>query len=434
MRSTYLSLLLLCSMAAPASAEEALREEGQAKFQTTYIWQAKPALGAAYSSPNSLAPQREKSYSFTATAFLGTRLWEGGEAYFNPEIAQGVPLSGLTGLGGFSNGEMARTSGANPKLYRARAFLRQTWNLGGGQEAVEPDFNQMAGVVDKHRFVFTAGNLSVTDIFDDNAYSHDPRTQFMNWSIMTHGAYDFAADARGYSWGLAGEWYRDDWAVRFGRFMQPKEPNQLPLDKALSRHYGDQVEIERGHAVGGQPGKVRLLAFRSRAVMSRFRDALDLGGGPPDINRVRNGEHTKTGVGLNVEQALGDKLGAFLRASRADGKTETYAFTEIDQSVSGGLVMKGAAWGREKDSLGLAFARNGISKERRDYLAAGGISFFIGDGALNYRPETILETFYSWNPAPGLWLSADYQHIRNPAYNADRGPARFGGLRLHAEF
>lgn len=432
MRFLPLCFLLGC-LTLHAQAEEGAIEDWQARFQTTYVWQQKPGFGAAYSGPNSLSTRSEKSYSFTATAFLGARVWQDGEVYFNPEVAQGVPLSDLTGLGGFTNGEIARTSGPTLKLYRARLFLRQTWNQGGGQEALESDFNQLAGLVDKRRFVLTAGNLAVTDIFDRNAYNHDPRTQFLNWSLMTQGAYDYAADARGYSWGLAGEWYRDDWVLRLGRFMQPKEPNQLPLDKALFKHFGDQAEVEHSHELGGQPGKLRLLAFRNRAVMARFRDALDLGTTPPDINRVRTDDHIKWGLGLNLEQAVTEDLGTFLRASWADGKTETYAFTEIDRSLSGGLLLKGGAWGRAADSLGLAVARNGLSKDRRDYLAAGGLSFFLGDGALNYRPENILETFYSWSPMKGLWLSADYQRIWNPAYNADRGPANFAALRVHLE-
>src|SRR6185369_14028763 len=173
-----------------------------------------------YSGANSLSAKKEKSYSFTATAALGFRLWTGGEFYLNPEAAQGVPLSELRGLGGLTNGEMARTSGSEIKVYRARAFLRQTFGMGGEQEAVASDANRLAGSVDRRRWVLTAGNLSVLDIFDGNAYSHDPRTQFLNWSLMTHGAYDYAADARGYSWGAALEWYHDDWAVRAGRFIQ----------------------------------------------------------------------------------------------------------------------------------------------------------------------------------------------------------------------
>ncbi|MBC7468002.1 MAG: carbohydrate porin, partial [Ramlibacter sp.] len=211
-------------------------EQWNAKFQSTYVWQAKRPFTAAYSGANSLTPVQEKSYSFTATAAFGLRSWAGGEFYLNPEASQGVPLSNLTGLGGFTNGEMARTSGPNLTIYRARAFLRQTWGLGGGVEAVESGMNQLAGQVDKRRLVFTAGNVSLLDVFDGNAYSHDPRTQFLNWALLTHGAYDFAADARGYTWGAALEYIEDGWAVRAGRFIQPREPNGLPLDSRILRH------------------------------------------------------------------------------------------------------------------------------------------------------------------------------------------------------
>jgi high affinity Mn2+ porin len=418
-------------------AQASESEEWNAKFQATYVWQGKRPLSAIYSGPNSLSTDKEKSYSFTATAALGFRPWTGGELYVNPEASQGVPLSGLTGLGGFTNGEIARTSGPVLKVYRARLFLRQTWGMGGEQEAVESDANQLAGKVDKRRWVLTAGNLSVVDIFDDNAYSHDPRTQFLNWSLMTHGAYDYAADARGYSSGIALEWYHDAWAVRAGRFVQPKQPNQLQLDSRIFQHYGDQLEIEHAHTIGSQPGKLRFLAFRNRAKMSRFQDALDLAartGGTPDINNVRTGEQIKHGFGLNLEQALSADIGLFARSSWADGGTEAYAFTEIDRSVSGGALVKGSAWGRGRDSAGVALARNGLSDVHRDYLGAGGLGFFIGDGRLNYRAEAILEAFYNFNVSKGTWVSLDWQHIRNPAYNADRGPARVASVRLHAEF
>lgn len=426
--------MMLCGTCAAESPEF---EDWNAKVQATYIWQGKSSFPAAYSGPNSLSFAKESSYSFTATAALGIRPWAGGELYFNPEAAQGVPLSNLTGLGGFTNGEIARTSGPTLKLYRARLFLRQTWGMGGGQEAVESDANQLAGTVDKQRWVLTAGNLSVLDIFDKNAYSHDPRTQFLNWSLMTHGAYDYAADARGYSWGVALEWYNDDWAIRAGRFIQPEQPNQLPLDPKVFQHFGDQIEIEHDHTLAGQPGALRFLYFRNRAKMSRFQDAIDLAaqvGGVPDINAVRTGEQTKHGFGLNVEQALISDIGLFGRASWADGQTETYAFTEIDRSLSAGVLVKGTAWGREQDSLGFAAVGNGLSKVRRDYLAAGGLGFFIGDGRLNYRPETIVEAFYNANLTKGVWVSLDGQHIQNPAYNADRGPVKLAAIRLHTEF
>ena len=412
-------------------------EEAGAKFQATYVWQRKSPFAAPYSGPHSLSPDREKSYSLTATAALGTRTWRGGEVYFNPEVAQGVPLSGLTGLGGFTNGEIARTSGPSATFYRARLFARQTWGLGGGGEKLESDANQLAGSVDRRRLVLTAGNLSVLDIFDDNSFSHDPRTQFLNWSLMTHGAYDYAADARGYSWGLALEYFQDDWRLRAGRFIQPKEPNQLALDPRIFRHYGDQIEIERVHAFADRPGKLRFLVFRNVARMARYQDALDLAaqvGGPPDINAVRTVERVKRGIGLNLEQEISPSVGLFGRASWADGQTETYAFTEIDRSLSGGVSVKGGAFGRARDTLGIAYVRNALSTAHRDYLAAGGLGFFLGDGALDYRPENILETYYSLNVVKDFWFSVDFQRISNPGYNADRGPATVISGRLHYGF
>jgi len=366
---------------------------------------------------------------------LGVRPWRDGELYFDPEVAQGVPLSGLTGLGGFTNGEIARTSGPTLKLYKARMFLRHTWNQGGGSERQDAEMNQLAGSADKRRIVLTVDNVSVTNIFDDNAYSHDPHTQFLNWSLMTHGAFDFAADARGYTWGAALEVYRDAWALRAGRFAQPRQPNQMELDPKLFRHYGDQVELEHRHALAGRAGAVRLLAFRNRARMASYADALDAAAGAtPDLGAVRGGEKVKTGYGVNLEQSISPDVGVFGRASRADGRTETYAFTEIDRSVSGGVVVKGAAWQRAEDTAGIALARNGLSSSHRDYLAAGGLGFFLGDGRLSYRPEQIVETFYRLALTRALALSLDFQRIANPGYNADRGPARVGSLRLHAEF
>jgi len=412
-------------------------EETSAKFQATYVWQRKSSFDAPYTGPHSLSPDREKSYSLTATAALGIRTWRGGEVYFDPEVTQGVPLSGLTGLGGFTNGEIARTSGPSPTFYRARLFARQTWVFGGESEKAESDANQLAGSVDRRRLVSTVGNLSVLDIFDHNSFSHDPRTQFLNWSLMAHGAYDFAADARGYSWGFALEFLYDDWRLRAGRFIQPKEPNQLALDPRIVKHYGDQIEIERAHALAGRPGKLRFLVFRNVARMARYQDALDLAaqtGGAPDINAVRTVERVKRGFGFNFEQEISPSVGLFGRASRADGQTETYAFTEIDQSLSGGVSLKGGTFGRPQDTLGIAFVRNSLSAEHRDYLAAGGLGFFLGDGALRYRPESILEAYYSLNVAKDTSFSADFQRISNPGYNADRGPATVISARLHYGF
>ena len=426
----------LCAAVPPAPAQEIAQETSNAHVQATYIWQEKPSFPAAYSGMNSLRPAAEKSYSFSATAALGWRAWSGGELYFDPEVVQGVPFSGLTGLGGMSNGEQQKTSGPNPTLYRARLFLRQTWGLGGDKDAVQSDANQLAGMVDKRRVVVTVGNLALIDVFDGSAYAHDARRQFMNWALLAHGAYDFAADARGYTVGAAIEYYYDDWALRAGRFMQPAVSNGLALDSRIFKHYGDQVEIEHAHSISEQPGKLRLLAFRNRADMGSFRDALadaPNNGGIPDVARVRS-ERSKVGFGVNAEQNLTADLGVFTRASWNDGQSETYAFSEIDNSFSVGAVLQGSAWQRAADNVGVALVRNGLSAAHRDYLAAGGHGAFIGDGQLNYRPEAIVEAYYSVNLASSAWLTLDYQHIVNPAYNRDRGPVAIGSVRLHAEY
>lgn len=431
-------LALLVSMASAFADVD--YEETSAKYQTTYNWQKHPSFNSPYSGVNSLSSSSERMYTFSLTAHWGTRLWSGGELYFNPEMVSGVPFSGnLIGLGGFSNGEITRAAGTDPKIYRQRLFIRQTWNQGGGSEKVESDFNQMAGTVDKNRTVLTVGNFSTLDVFDDNAYAKDPRSQFMNWGNWTHAAWDYAADARGFGWGFALEFYQDNWVYRLGRMTGPKQPNGLPVDFNLMKHYGDQVELERGHMLNDQPGKVRLLFYRNRAVLASFDDATAylLANHPVDkqtILNVRNGEKTKYGIGLNIEQAISENAGLFFRGMKSDGKTETYAFTEVDSSLSTGLLVKGNQWGRSSDSVGVSLMANYLSPERRRFLEQGGISYFIGDGQLRYKPETIVETFYSWGVSKGIWLTGDYQRIKNPAYNASRGPVDVFAFRFHAEF
>ncbi len=420
-------------------------ESWNIKFQATYVWQFKDSFAADYSGAHSLSTSAAKSYSFTSTAALGLRPWAGGEFYLDPEVAQGVPLSGLSGLGAFTNGEVARSAGPTPTVYRARSFVRQTWGFGGTAQTVQSDANQLAGSVDSQRLVLTVGTLSVLDIFDNNTYAHDPRTQFLNWVLMTHGAYDYPADARGYSSGLALEYYSDHWALRGGRFAEPRSPNGQQLDARLATHYGDQIEGEYDYSLTDQPGKLRLLAFHSQARMATYADALaqaEAAGADsttplpqvPDLNAVRDRDQGKRGLGVNIEQALTDNLGVFARAFWADGHSEVYAFSEIDQSQSIGAQIKGGAWSRSLDTIGIAFARDQLSAAHQHYLGSGGLGFFIGDGALNYHPETLWEAYYNFNVLTQLWLSFDYQYIRNPAYNADRGPVNVSSVRVHTEF
>jgi hypothetical protein len=429
-------LTLLRCLAQPAFAADEV-QDSQVLLQATTISQRKDAFSAPYSGQNSLSSAAERSRTSTATLYLGKRLWQGGEIYLNPEMALGVPLSGLRGLGGFNNAEIARTAGVRPAYYRARLFLRQTWGLGGGREMLEEDQNQMAGSVDATRFVLTAGNVSVLDIFDDNSYAKEPRRQFMNWALITYGAFDFAADSRGYTWGMAGEYITPQWTLRGGRFLMPRESNGLQLNYSIANSYGDIAELDHKLTLlDGREGRVRFLAYRNVASMGDFSAALRQAAGTgnaPDLAAVRQ-RRSKVGFGISVEQELSANTGMFMRASRHDGKTETYAFTEIDRSFSGGVVFKGGPWGRSDDEIGLALIANGLSSSHRQFLAAGGFGFFLGDGRLNYATEKIAEAYYSFKLAKKLWLSADYQRVANPGYNADRGPANVWGLRAHVEF
>ena len=438
------SFVFLVSASALCRAETNDFEDTSEKYQTTFNWQRHPAFNNGGITPNnSLISKSESMYTFSTTAHWGARVWQDGELYFNPEVVSGVPFSNnLVGLGGFTNGEITRAAGTDLKLYRQRLFLRQTWNKGGGSEKVESDFNQMAGTVDKNRVVVTAGNFSTLDVFDDNKYAKDPRTQFMNWGNWTYSAFDYAADARGYGWGFAVEWYLDDWVFKLGRMTGPKEPNGLAIDYQIAKHYGDQFEAERSHTVANHPGKVRVLAWRDRANMSSFSDALNYYNtnknnanfNSETILNARNGDKTKYGLGFNIEQEISSNVGAFMRVMKTDGRTETYAFTEVDNSFSSGVLIKGGAWSRPEDNVGLSFMQNQLSNDRRKYLAAGGTSFFIGDGSLSYKPENIFEGFYSFGIYKNTWLTADYQRISNPAYNAARGPVSVYAFRLHSEF
>ena len=428
-----LSIVVMSLLAAQLRAEEDTAFELHA--QGTYLRQFKPAFRSPYEGANSLRGAREASYTFTGTLYLGWRLGPGTEVYFNPEGVEGVPLSGLHGLGGFTNGEVQRGVGPDLRVYRARLFVRRTWNIRGELEEQESEANQLKTKYAAERFVLTGGNISVLDVFDALDYSRDARTQFMNWSSLTYGAWDYAADARGYTWGIAGEYITPRWQVRAGRFLVPVESNGLRLDTRIARRYGDVAELEVPYRLGGRSAVVRALAFRNRLNAGAFSDALALGaasGTTPDLTLVRRPQ-SKLGLGLGTQVEMTKTVGAFARAGWNDGKTETFMFTEIDRSLSAGVLAKGEAWGRARDSAGVSAYLNGLSRPHRDYLAAGGLGFFIGDGQLRYGSERIVETFYSFGVTKYAWFSLGYQHIVNPGYNRDRGPANILGFRVHAE-
>jgi len=405
----------------------------QVHGQTTLISQEHGPFTSPYQGANSLRPWQERATSFTVTLMTGVSLWRGGEFYLDGEGAAGKGVSGVLGLAGAPNGETYRVG--DPAFHGSvvRAYLRQTLELGGERQNVEDDAHQLAGSTTSRRVVLTVGKFSVMDVFDNNSYSHDPRSQFFNWTLMGHGAWDYPADTRGYTWGFAAEGYWDRWALRYGRFAEPLEANQLAMDHGFARAHGEVVELEHGHTLAGQPGVIRVMGFRNTARMGDYREALAQAV-PPEVTATRAYGRLKHGWGINAEQALTGDLGAFARWSWDDGKTETWAFTEVDRCATGGLSLKGTAWHRAGDRVGFAYVRNGLSPDHKAYLAAGGMGFLLGDSRLAYAPERIMEAYYAWALGKAFMASLDAQQVWNPGYNSDRGPVTLFALRLHAQF
>jgi high affinity Mn2+ porin len=409
-------------------------ERWSVHFQATSIGDAHDSFAALYSGPASLDPHSEVKGSITSTFFLGLNVRKGLEIYVDPEISGGAGFSHVNGLAGFPNGEITRVTSPTPKAYIARAFVRQTWALGDAVEHLEGDANQLAGNQPVSRLTLTFGKMSVTDIFDTNAYSHDPRGQFMNWALMDNGAFDYPADTRGYTWGAALDLNQRRWAVRVGSFLVSTYANGLPLDRHFRTNNGEVGEVELHPKLLGQHGKVKFLGYVNQANMGTYRLALQEMPVDPDVTLTRRSGTVKYGFGLNAEQPLTPNLGAFLRWGWNDGKTESWEFTEIDRTGQAGLQWMGKRWRRPKDAAGVAGVINGLSQDHRQYLAAGGHGFIIGDGHLDYASERLLEAYYAWKAVKFTTLTLNYQFAANPAYNRDRGPVSILSMRIHFEF
>ncbi|HEV7813683.1 MAG TPA: carbohydrate porin [Janthinobacterium sp.] len=417
------------------TAQDGADESWALHGQFTNLSQRHPGFRSLYSGSNSLDAHGRTDETTDLTLYGGVRLWPGAELWLNPEIDQGFGLSDTVGLAGFSSGEAYKIGANAPYLRLPRIFIRQVIPLGGAREQVAGMANQLGGMRAADNLTFTLGKFSVTDIFDTNTYAHDPRADFMNWATIDAGAFDYAADAWGFTYGAAAEWKQDSWTLRGGYFQLSPAPNGK-ITGINFKQYSLVVEGEARHDWFGHPGKIKLLAFVNRAPMGRYRDAVQLGldsGGAPDTALVRR-EASRPGFALNIEQELAADVGAFLRASVNDGAMEAYEFTEINKSLSAGLSLKGGRWGRKDDTLGVAAVVNGLSGAAQAYFAAGGIGILIGDGGLNYGSEQIFETYYSLQLGRYLNVAFDYQHVANPAYNRDRGPVSIYGLRLHSEF
>jgi len=416
-----------------AALQDRLEERGwMVRGQSTFILQGHPRFSSPYRGEASLSPAPNARNTFSADLVLGRRLWPGAEAIFVPSITRGFGLSNSVGAAAFPNNEAFRLGTTEPNIYVPRLFLRQTLDLGGGAIAFDGDPLRFSEPLPARRVTLTLGKISVWDLFDDNRYAHDPRSQFLNWALVGGAAVDYAADARGFTPGVAAELDVPGWALRAGIFQVPRRANGLFMDPALTRAWQFLLQGDRFWTLAERPGALRLLWGLSRTRGPRFRELFE--DGFDTFEKSPRGYRLKQMASVNFEQELLDGVGIFARASWNDGRTVNWMFTEMDRALSGGVSVSGTRWGRVGDSAGLGANIGGISAGRRRHLEAGGIGFIVGDGRLNYRPEWVTEAYYDARIAAGIHLAGNYQYLQNPAYNADRGPVHLFGLRLRTVF
>jgi hypothetical protein len=406
-------------------------------YQATSIGQHHGSFNSPYEGPLSLQDYPESDASITTTLFFGLRLGQRTQFYFNPEIAGGRGFSSVDGLANPSNGELPRVASATPKPYIARLYISHDFSFGDAVEHFESDDNQLAGDRPMVRYTITAGRFSLTDYFDDNSYSHDPRSQFMAWGMMYNGAWDYPADTRGYTWGIVNEFHTRNWSFKYGVAAEPTVANGGRFDRRLFVDQGQTFEEERRYSLARHPGSIRWLQFLNRTRSGSYQEAVHLAeqtGTTPDVQAIRRPGTLKYGTGISFDQELSRDVGVFSRLGWNDGKTEDFAFTAIDRLAEAGLSLKGTSWKRKDDVVATAFAAAGTSGVHAVYLAMGGLDFLIGDGKLNYAPEYLWESYYSARVVRGFFATFDLQHYNNPAYNHDRGPVWVESIRLHIEF
>jgi high affinity Mn2+ porin len=436
MKKNILLIILLVATIKLSFAQDTVKgERFSFHFQQTIITQSKPAFSAKYSGDNSLSTASETQSSITSTLFGAARLWKGAEAYFNPEISGGAGLSRTLGIAGFPNGETFRVGSASPAIYIGRLYLTQNFEWGKDMDTIQAGPNLLPGLKSKRYFSISVGKFGMADFFDGNEFSHDPRSQFMNWSLMDNGAWDYPANTRGYVIGSNFELGQPDWTLRFAFTMSTTEANGAVWDQQIGKANTQTLEFEKRYTLNGQKGTVRILGFRNNGKMGDYNQAIALSPTAPNVDTTQAYGRHKYGFGISADQYLSNDFGVFAKLSYNDGHTETWYFTEIDRSVSFGAQLKGTSWKRKDDEIGLAFVGNGLSAPHRNYLAAGGYGFLIGDGKLNYAPEMLAEVYYKVNAYQNkFFLTPDYQFILHPAYNTDRGPVHVFSIRAHVEF
>jgi high affinity Mn2+ porin len=433
---------MMIAAALRLSAQDAAQDPVQPEkwnlnFQATSIGQYHGSFTSPYADVFSLQGHPEAEASLTSTLYFGWQLARNTQFYIDPELAGGRGFSGTNGMVNFPNGEMPRVETAAPKLYLARLYATQDFGFGDARESFSSDENQLGGSRPMTRYSVTIGRFTMTDFFDNNRYTHDPRTQFMGWAIMYNGAWDYPADTHGYTWGWVHEFHTRRWSLRYGSGAMPTVANGLRFDRRVLRDRGDAFEGEVRVKPGGHDGAVRVLSYQNHARMGTYADALHLAGETgtkPDITATRRPGTLKYGFGLNVEQELAKDVGVFGRLGWNDGKTESFAFTAIDRLASAGVSVGGARWKRPHDTAASELTVSGLSAVHAQYLARGGLDFLIGDGALRYGPEYVSESYYRARVVPGLFATIDLQHATNPAFNRDRGPVWIGAMRLHVEW
>jgi hypothetical protein len=406
--------------------------------QTNVIFQWHPEFHGKYSGPNSLRAESENATSYVATLFTGYQLTETTEVLVDIESAGGSGLSTALGLAGFTNLDVVRNPELGSEPYLARAQLRQIIPLSDEHIQVERGPLSLAASLPVRRVEVRAGKMSVVDFFDVNQVGSDSHTQFMNWTVDNNGAYDYAADTRGYTYGLVLEYDDRAWAARFAEALMPKVANGIDLDWDIARARGENIELEvHRELIPDRETVVRLLAYVNHANMGNYREAsrafLDGRDPTPDITAHRHQGNVKYGFGVNIEQPLTHDLMAFGRGGWNEGQHESFAYTEVNASAALGAALRGDRWRRPHDKCGIAGVVNAISDAHRQYLALGGQGFLLGDGALNYGTEQILEGYYTLHIWRGVSVAADLQYIRYPGYNRDRGPVIVPGFRFHTE-
>ena len=411
--------------------------------QANIIFQGHLPFHALYRGPNSLQNAAEYKTSLVGTLYAAIRpthsIRYNTDLILDVESTGGRGLSQALGLAGFTNLDVVRNPTLSTKPYLARYGFHQVIGLTEKTSGQEPGPFGLAPSVPLRRIEFRAGKMTLPDFFDVNGPGSDSHLQFMNWTVDNNGAWDYAADTRGYTVGGMAEYDDRAWSLRYGFFAMPTVANGIDMDWAYSRSHGQNGEFEMRHSfVKERKGVTRLLFYANRAHMGDYREAVAayLNGtdATPEITKHEHVSALKYGFGYNTEQEVTENLRVFGRFGWNEGQHESFAYTEVDQTVLAGGDYAGTRWHRPVDKVGLAVVSNAIKRDHQNYLHYGGLGFLLGDGNLTYGRETIVESYYNWHAWRGLFYAVDVQHVANPGYNRDRGPAWVGSIRAHVDF